>query len=60
MILVMASTIIFTWFATENLKAIMWSGGAMVLVAIWAWRYPGSEKEHARRVKEGKRVAWLK
>jgi hypothetical protein len=31
-----------------------------VLVAIWAWRYPGSEKEHARRVKEGKRVAWLK
>ena len=56
----MASTIIFTWFATENLKAIMWSGGAMVLVAIWAWRYPGSTEEHARRVKEGKRVAWLK
>ena len=60
MVLVMASTIIFTWFATENLKAIMWSGGAMVLVAIWAWRYPGSTEEHARRVKEGKRVAWLK
>jgi len=60
MVLVMASTIIFTWFATENLKEIMWSGGAMVLVAIWAWRYPGSTEEHARRVKEGKRVAWLK
>jgi hypothetical protein len=32
----------------------------MLGVAIWAWRYPGSVEEHARRIKEGKRVAWLK
>jgi len=32
----------------------------MALVAIWAWRYPGSLEEHARRVKEGERIAWIK
>jgi hypothetical protein len=51
---------VFTWFATENIKAIMWSGGFMALVAIWAWRYPGSVEEHSRRLKAGEKVAWLK
>jgi uncharacterized protein len=60
MILVMASTLAFTFYATGNLKAVAWSGGFMALVAIWAWRYPGSLEEHQRRIKEGKRVAWLK
>jgi len=60
MILVMASTLVFTWFATENIKAILWSGGFMALVAIWAWRYPGSVEEHKRRVDAGEKVAWLK
>jgi uncharacterized membrane protein YbaN (DUF454 family) len=60
MVLVMASSLAFLWFTTENIKAVMWSGGFMVLVAIWAWRYPGSVEEQERRVKEGKKIAWLK
>jgi len=56
----MSSSIAVMWFTTGNLKAIAWTGGFMVLVAIWAWRYPGSHEEHTRRVKAGKRVAWLK
>jgi len=60
MVAVMASTLIITYYFTANLNAILWSGGFMVLVAIWAWGYPGSVEEHTRRVKEGKRVAWLK
>jgi hypothetical protein len=32
----------------------------MLLVAIWGWRYPGSEEEYQRRVNEGKKIAWLK
>jgi len=60
MVLVMSSTLVLTWFMTENIKAIAWSGGFMFLVAVWAWRYPGSLEEHERRIKEGKRVAWLK
>ena len=60
MVTVMASTLIFTYYFTANLNAILWSGGFMALVAIWAWRYPGSVDEYNRRVKEGKRIAWLK
>lgn len=60
MITTMMSTLLITWFTTENLKAIAWSGGFMALVAVWAWRYPGSEAEHAARIAAGKRVAWLR
>lgn len=60
MILTMSSSIAIMWFTTGNLKAIAWTGGFMVLVAIWAWRYPGSHEEHALRKAEGRRVAWLK
>lgn len=60
MVLVMLSSLAFLWFTTENVKALAWSGGFMFLVAVWAWRYPGSVEEQERRIREGKRVAWLK
>jgi len=60
MIIVMSSTLLFTWLATGNMKAVVYSGAFMAGVAVWAWRYPGSVEEHARRVEAGERVAWLK
>lgn len=60
MILVMSSTLIFLWLTTGNIKALMWSGSFMALVAIWAWRYPGSVEEQERRVAQGKRIAWIR
>lgn len=60
MILVMSSTLIFLWFTTGNIKALVWSGSFMALVAIWAWRYPGSVAEQERRVAQGKRIAWVR
>jgi len=60
MILVMASSLAFLWFSTGNIKAVLWSGGFMALVAIWAWRYPGSVEEQERRIKAGEKIAWLK
>ena len=60
MVLVMSSTLAFTYFATGSLNAVLWSGTFMLGVAIWAWRYPGSLEEHERRVKAGLRIAWLK
>jgi len=56
----MASTLAITFFATGNIKAVLWIGGFMVLVGIWAWRYPGSVEEHQRRIDAGEKVAWLK
>ena len=60
MIIVMSSSLAFLWYATGNMKAVLWSGGFMALVAIWAWRYPGSVEEYNRRVKAGEKIAWLK
>jgi hypothetical protein len=60
MIAVMASSLIFFWFTTYNVAAVAWTGGSMALVAIWAWRYPGSVEEQKRRKKAGEKIAWLK
>ncbi len=34
MIVTMASTLIFTWFPTGNVKAVAWSGSLMFMVAV--------------------------
>jgi len=60
MILVMSSSLAFLWFSTGNIKAVLCSGGFMALVAIWAWRYPGTVKEHGDRLAQGKKIGWLK
>jgi len=60
MVLVMSSTLVFTFLATGNIKAVVYSGTFMALVAIWAWRYPGSLTEYNRRVDSKERIAWLK
>jgi uncharacterized membrane protein YbaN (DUF454 family) len=60
MVLVMASSLAFLWFSTGNIKAVAWSGGFMALVAIWAWRYPGTVQEHGDRLAQGKKIGWIK
>jgi uncharacterized membrane protein YbaN (DUF454 family) len=60
MVLTMMSSLVIMWFTTGNIKAIAWTGGFMVLVAIWGWRFPGSEEIYNERKKAGKRIAWLK
>tara|TARA_B100001057_G_C22487299_1_gene808814 strand:+ start:35 stop:457 length:423 start_codon:yes stop_codon:yes gene_type:complete len=60
MLLTMSSSLVLMWFTTGNIKAIMWTGGAMLFCAIWGWRYPGSLEEHERRKQLGLKVAWLK
>ena len=59
MIIVMTSSLAFLWYSTGNIKAVAWSGSFMLLVAIWAWRYPSTLEEHAKRTKLGKRIGWL-
>jgi uncharacterized membrane protein YbaN (DUF454 family) len=60
MILTMSTTVAITWLVTGNTAAAIWTGGFMILVAVWAWRYPSSEAEYQRRVDAGQRVAWLR
>lgn len=60
MITVMASTVAFTYYATGNLNAVLYSGSFMALVAIWAWRFPGSMEEWETRKQSGKKIGWIK
>ena len=60
MVFVMSTTLAFTWYFTGNIKAVLWSGVFMALVAIWAWRFPSTLEEHDRRIKNGKKIGWLK
>jgi hypothetical protein len=31
----------------------------MMLVAIWAWRFPGSVEEYDLRIEEGRKIGWF-
>lgn len=60
MVLVMISSLIVLWFTTYNIKAIIGSGSFMMLVAVWAWRFPGTVEEYYRRQSTGKRIGWFR
>jgi uncharacterized membrane protein YbaN (DUF454 family) len=60
MILTMTVSLGTLWFTTGNLVAVAWLAGFMIICAIWGWRYPGSKEEYESRIKEGRRIAWLK
>jgi uncharacterized protein len=60
MVIVMSSTLAFTFYTTGNMKAVLYSGIFMLLVAIWAWRFPGTLAEHKKRTKLGKKIGWIK
>ena len=60
MLVTMASTVAITYLATGNERAALWTSGFMILVAIWAFRYPSTEEEWQRRKDSGKKIAWLK
>ena len=59
MIASMCSSLIIMWFTTGNITAILWTGAFMAAVAVWGWRYPGSEEIYQQRIQQGKRIAWL-
>jgi uncharacterized membrane protein YbaN (DUF454 family) len=60
MLVTMSSSLAILWFTTGNPKAVLGSGVFMLLVAIWGWRYPGSEEIYQQRKAAGKRIAWFK
>ena len=39
---------------------IVSTGVVMLLVAVWAWRFPGSVEEWQRRRDNGERIAWIR
>jgi hypothetical protein len=60
MLAMMSSSLIIMWFTGIKPIGILSTAVFMILVAIWAWRFPGSVIEWQYRVDNNKRIGWLK
>jgi uncharacterized membrane protein YbaN (DUF454 family) len=60
MLAMMTSSLIIMWFTGVPLKGINFTAMFMALVAIWAWRFPGSVAEWQRRKDNNEKIGWLK
>ena len=59
MIAVMTSSLVIMFFFVP-IKGVIYSGIMMLLVAVWAWRYPSSTEEWQRRKDNNERIGWIK
>jgi len=59
MFVTMDISLIILWFTTQNWKLVLSIGIGMMLVAIWAWRYPSSIEEYDQRKSQGKKIGWF-
>jgi uncharacterized membrane protein YbaN (DUF454 family) len=59
MVVVMCISLISMFF-TVPLRVVGYAAFTFTLICIWAFRYPGSEVEYDKRVKQGKKIGWLK
>jgi uncharacterized membrane protein YbaN (DUF454 family) len=59
MLAMMSSSLLIMFFTGVPLKGVLYSGAFMILVAIWAWRYPSSVAAHDLRIANNKKVGWF-
>jgi uncharacterized membrane protein YbaN (DUF454 family) len=59
MIALISSSLMIMFFFVP-IKGVIYSGIMMLLVAVWAWRYPSSVEEWQRRKDNSEKIGWLK
>jgi hypothetical protein len=59
MLAMMSSSLIIMWLTNVPTRGILYTAAFMCLVAIWAWRWPGSVEAYEKRIIEGKKVGWF-
>jgi uncharacterized membrane protein len=59
MVIVMSISLISMYF-TLPLRIVGYAAFTFILIAVWAFRYPGSVEEYERRVKAGEKIGWRK
>jgi uncharacterized membrane protein YbaN (DUF454 family) len=60
MLAMMMTSLIIMWLTAVPVRGIIYTAIFMLLVAVWAWRFPGSVEEHQRRIDSGEKIGWLK
>jgi len=59
MLAMMTSSLAIMWLTNVPARGILYTAAFMCLVAIWAWRWPGSVEAYEKRIAEGKKVGWF-
>jgi uncharacterized membrane protein YbaN (DUF454 family) len=60
MVITMDVSLVITYLVTGNIWLVVGMGAMMLLVSVWAWRYPGSAEEWQARVEKGLPVGWFR
>lgn len=60
MLFMMSLSLTIMWFTGVKPIGIFFTALFMFIVAVWAWRFPGSVKEWQNRKENNKRIGWLK
>jgi uncharacterized membrane protein YbaN (DUF454 family) len=59
MLVTMSSSLVIMWFTGVKPIGILSTAVFMALVAVWAWRFPGSVDEYDNRIAAGKKIGWF-
>jgi len=60
MVITMDVSLVMTYLATGNIWLVVGMGAMMLMVSVWAWRYPGSVEEWQSRISKGLPIGWLR
>ena len=59
MLAMMTTSLIIMWATGVKPVGILSTAVFMAIVAVWAWRFPGSVEEYDHRIAEGKKIGWF-
>jgi uncharacterized membrane protein YbaN (DUF454 family) len=59
MLVMMTTSLIIMFVTGVKPIGVISTAVFMALVAVWAWRFPGSVEEHDKRIAEGRKIGWF-
>jgi uncharacterized protein len=59
MLAMMTTSLVLMYISGVKLIGVVSTAIFMMLVAVWAWRYPSTVDEHDQRVANGKKIGWF-
>jgi len=59
MLFMMSTSLITMGLTNVPARGIIYTAMFMFVVAVWAWRFPGSVEAHEKRLAEGKKIGWF-
>jgi uncharacterized membrane protein YbaN (DUF454 family) len=55
----MTTSLIIMFFTGVKPIGVVSTAVFMAIVAVWAWRFPGSVAEYDKRIAEGRKIGWF-